>query len=81
MWQQQNFLNCFFCKKDFRLFLEDSKQEYYSPQQEYIKSYDMKERFDKYYSEIEEITSEILKFELYRVDVAPPRVYVNAESE
>lgn len=74
-------INCFFCKKDFKLFLEDSKQEYYDPQQDYIRSYDMHERFDKYYSRIEEISDEILKFELYRVDVAPPRVYVNAESE
>lgn len=74
-------INCFFCKKDFKLFLEDSKQEYYDPQQDYIRSYDMHERFDKYYSKIEEISDEILKFELYRVDVAPPRVYVNAESE
>lgn len=74
-------INCFFCKKDFKLFLEDSKQEYYDPQQDYIRSYDMYERFDKYYSRIEEISDEILKFELYRVDVAPPRVYVNSESE
>ncbi len=74
-------INCFFCKKDFKLFLEDSKQEYYNPQQDYIRSCDMQERFDKYYSKIEEISDEILKFQLYRVDVAPPRVYVNAESE
>ena len=41
----------------------------------------MTERFDKYYNKIEEISNEILRFQLYRVDVAPPRVYVNAESE
>lgn len=74
-------IKCFFCKKDFKLFLEDSKQEYYNPQQQYIRSSDMKERFDRYCSRIEEITEEMLKFELYRVEVAPPRVYVNAESE
>lgn len=74
-------INCFFCKKDFKLFLEDSRQEYYDPQQEYIKIIDMQERFEKYYSQIEEIAEETLKFELYRVDVAPPRVYVNAESD
>lgn len=74
-------INCFFCKKDFKLFLEDSKQEYYNPQQDYIKIIDMKERFNKYYSRIEEIHDELLKFELYRVDVEPPRVYVNANSE
>ena len=74
-------INCFFCKKDFRLFLEDSKQEYYSPQQNYIKATDMPERFEKYYYKVSEISGEILNFELYRVYVAPPRVYVNAESE
>ena len=74
-------INCFFCKRDFKLFLEDSKQEYYNPQQDYIRIYDMKERFDKYYEKTEKIDNEILQFELYRVDVAPPRVYVNAESK
>ncbi len=74
-------INCFFCKKDFKLFLEDSKQEYYNPQQDYVRASDMQERFNKYYNEIEEINEELLKFELYRVDVAPPRVYVNAESK
>ena len=74
-------INCFFCKKDFKLFLEDSKQEYDNPQQEYTRAYDMKERFKKYYNKIEEISDEILEFKLYRVDVVPPRVYVNAESD
>lgn len=73
--------SCFFCKKDFKMFLEDAKQEYYNPQQEYLKSHDMQERFEKYYGEIEKISNEILLFELYRVNVAPPRVYVNSESE
>ena len=41
--------SCFFCKKDFKMFLEDAKQEYYNPQQEYLKSHDMQERFEKYY--------------------------------
>ncbi len=41
----------------------------------------MQERFERYYNRIKEINNEILKFELYRVEVAPPRVYVNAESE
>lgn len=41
----------------------------------------MQERFDIYYNKIEEINSEVLKFELYRVNVAPPRIYVNAESK
>ena len=63
------------------MFLEDSRQEYYNPQQEYIKIIDMQERFEKYYSKIEEIDEKTLEFELYRVDVAPPRVYVNAESD
>ena len=55
-------INCFFCKKDFKLFLEDSKQEYYNPQQDYIRVDDMKERFDKYYNKIEGIAMKYLNF-------------------
>lgn len=72
---------CFFCKKDFLLFLEDSKQEYYCPQQDYLRKGDMKERFNKYYNKVKKIKNEILKFKLYRVNVEPLRVYVNAKSE
>lgn len=73
-------IDCFFCKKDFNMFLADSKQEYMNPQQNYIRFDNMQERYEKYVQEISELNEEILKFKLYRVDVEPPRVYVNAES-
>ncbi len=74
-------ISCFFCKKDFKLFLDDAKQEYETPQQNYIKSIDMKERYLEYINKINDFEEEMLEFDLYRVDVAPPRVYVNAESK
>lgn len=72
---------CFLCKKDLNLFLNDAEQEYVVPQQAYIRREDMLERYKKYKEEIISIDKEILEFDLYRVDVAPPRVYVNSESE
>lgn len=74
-------VKCFLCKKDLKLFLDDAKQEYQNPQQAYIKSYDMGERYESYLTKINEITNEILEFDLYRVNVEPPRVYVNSSSE
>lgn len=74
-------IKCFFCKKDFLLFLEDSKQEYYNPQQEYINKINMQERFESYWKNVKELNNEILNFQLYRVDILPPRVYVNTKSE
>ena len=74
-------VKCFFRKSDFQKFLEDSKQEYYNPQQQYLRINDMQERFEKYNETIENLEDELLNFELYRVNVRPPRVYVNARSE
>lgn len=74
-------VKCFLCKKDLKLFLDDAKQEYQNPQQAYIKSYDMLERYEMYLTKINEIANEMLEFDLYRVAVEPPRVYVNSSSE
>lgn len=74
-------VKCFLCKNDLKNFLEDTKQEYQNPQQDYIKSYNMLERYEKYLTKINEIKNEILEFDLYRVLVKPPRVYVSSSSE
>lgn len=74
-------VKCFLCKNDLKKFLEDTKQEYQNPQQDYIKSYNMLERYEKYLTKINEIKNEILEFDLYRVLVKPPRVYVSSSSE
>ena len=74
-------INCFFYKRDFKTYLEDAKQEYYEPQQQYVRISDMGERYIKYCKEIDELKDEILEFNIYRADVEPPRVYINARSK
>lgn len=57
---------CFFCKKDFILFLKDSQQEYYNPQQQYRRIENMQIRYEKYKDKVNSIKDEILKFEIYK---------------
>ena len=74
--------NCLFCKKDFKLFLEDARQEYMTPQQDYLKKESMKERFEKYCEKIESIDKEILNFKIerhMRDDKNRVYIYVNSE--
>lgn len=73
-------VNCFFLKKDLMAFLMDSRMEYYKPQQEYIKKETMVERFMKMYEEIEMLGNGFLNFKIQRSNVAPPRIYVNSDS-
>ena len=74
-------VNCFFLKKDFKFFLLDAKSEYFYPQQNYNKKDTMKQRFNILNQEVEKLSDGFLNFKLFRVDVAPPRIYVNANSE
>ena len=75
-------LSCFFLKKDFRNFIKDAEEEYLNPQQDYLKKDEMPLRLDKLKEKLEDIgDKEILNFSINRVDVAPPRVYVNSESK
>lgn len=74
-------VKCFFCKKDLKLFLDDAKQEYMNPQQNYRRINNISERYEIYLKEVNEIDNEVLEFDLYRVNVKPPRVYVNSSSD
>ena len=73
-------VNCFFLKKDFKAFLLDAEAEYFNPQQEYNKKDTMINRYMDLHSDIEKMDNGFLNFKLYRVNVAPPRIYVNADS-
>lgn len=74
--------NCFFCKKDFKLFLEDARQEYINPQQNYLRKDNMKERFEKNVSNLESLTDEVLKFKIERyMKDDKNRVYVYVDSK
>ncbi len=74
-------VDCFFCKKDFESFLIDAKSEYENPQQEYVRKDTMKETYRALQTKVSSFNNETLHFVLYRVPVAPPRVYVNSNSE
>lgn len=71
---------CFFKKADFEAFLGDAEDEFKNPQQEYVKKTEMPSMFSRLKFAVEQFQSEVLPFELFRVGVEPPRVYVNSKS-
>lgn len=73
--------DCFFCKKDFESFLVDAKSEYENPQQEYVRKSSMNDIYNALQEKVQTFNNDILHFVLYRVPVAPPRVYMNSNSE
>ena len=73
--------DCFFVKEDFDKYLMDAKDEFINPQQEYIKKADMSNIYSKLESRVSAYQSGILKFNLYRKDVEPPRVYMQSDSD
>lgn len=72
--------DCFFKKSDFEAYLKDAKEEFTDPQQNYVKKDKMKEIYDDLIFAIEQLPNEILRFEMYRVGVQPPRIYLNSKS-
>lgn len=74
-------LSCFFIKKDFKKFLEDAQEEYLNPQQKYLKKDELPSKFQDLKEKLNNFAIEKLEFKLTRVDVNPPRVYMNSESE
>ena len=74
-------LDCFFIKKDFKKFLEDAQDEFLNPQQEYLKKDELPSKFQDLKEKLNNFAIEKLEFKLTRVNVNPPRVYMNSESE
>jgi len=72
---------CFFAKKDLKIFLADSELEFKNPQQQYVKKNEMNDIFNALSLRVDGYTDSLLYFQLYRVNVEPPRVYVNSNSE
>ena len=72
--------NCFFRKTDFVEFLEDAASEYLFPQQNYVNKADLPVKYKSLKQLINQYNQEILPFSIYRVNVEPPRVYVNSNS-
>ena len=71
---------CFFLKSDFEEFLSDAKSEFDDPQQEYVKKADMQQIYDELKFAVEQLENEMLLFDIFRVAVQPPRVYINSKS-
>lgn len=72
--------HCFFLKHDFELFLQDARDEYMHPQQDYQRKAEMPNRWNQNVSELLSFKREKLDFDIYRVQVNPPRVYINSGS-
>lgn len=72
--------DCIFKKSDFVTYLNDAASEFEDPQQEYIKKESMSEIYGQLRFAVEQFQDEILPFEIYRVGVEPPRVYINSKS-
>lgn len=71
---------CFFVKEDFDKYLLDAKPEFDDPQQDYVKS-NMSEIYDDLKNRLMSYGKGILKFNMERVGVEPPRVYLRSNSE
>lgn len=70
---------CFFLKSDFMKYLEDAKLEYIRPEQNYLHRRDLPRKWNDRMWKIASIKDEIIQFSIYRVNVKPPRVYINSE--
>lgn len=70
----------FFLKSDFQKFLIDAKEEFLCPQQDYVRKSQMLQVYDELEKKLSEFQDEILTFGVRRVDVEPPRVYLNSDS-
>lgn len=74
--------NCLFCKKDFKSFLEDARQEYINPQQNYLRKDSMAERFENHLSNLDSFDEEVLNFKIERyMKDEKNRVYVYVNSK
>ena len=71
----------FFLKKDFDKYMLDAKDEFKDPQQEYVNKEDMPNRYDLLIEHLNSYDNNLMRFEMYRKDVQPPRVYLQSDSE
>lgn len=78
-WEDFN-AKCFILKSDCIKFMQDAEEEYKNPQQEYIKKSEMPKIYDENIEKINSLEGEMLKFQIFRSDITPPRVYINSNS-
>ncbi len=71
----------FFLGDDFKKYLQDAGGEYNTPQQDYVRKDDMPGLYQSLKQRVSKYSNRKLTFNLYKVDVQPPRVYLNSKSK
>lgn len=71
---------CFFVKSDFDRYLGEAESEFLFPQQSYVNKSSMPQVYESLLAKLKVCKEGLLKFRIYRVNVNPPRVYLNSES-
>ena len=72
---------CVIKKDDLLKYLIDCENEYMHPNQEYRNKENMPSIYYKNLELIYSMKEEYLYFNIYRVDVQPPRIYINSQSK
>ena len=71
--------NCFLLKKDLLKYLQDTKQEYLSPEQPYVFSEQLPTLWHERFKHVSQETPNMLHFSIQeQVQIAGPRVYVKS---
>ena len=76
----ENEIKCVLKKEDLETYLMDCENEYMHPDQEYRNKDNMAEIFYKHSQKVYHIEEDLLYFDIYRVNVNPPRIYINSSS-
>ena len=74
-------INCVIKKEDLKKYLMDCEGEYMHPDQEYRNKDTMPEIYSKHATKVSMLEEDYLFFNIYRVDVKPPRIYINSSSK
>ena len=74
-------IKCVIKKEDLQTYLLDCENEYLYPDQEYRNKDRMPEIFLEHNIKVSRLEEEYLYFEIYRVDVKPPRIYINSKDK
>lgn len=74
-------INCVIKKEDLKKYLSDCEAEYMHPDQEYRNKDSMPEIYLEHISKVSKLEEDYLFFDIYRVDVKPPRIYINSSSK
>lgn len=72
---------CLIKKEDMISYLMDCENEYKYPDQEYRNKENMSSIFSKHWEKVNSLTKNYMYFNIYRVDVKPPRIYINSQSQ